>query len=138
MLVLMELLACVGELSPIDTDNDGYNIAPGDCLEGDGSVFPGAVEVWYDGIDQDCDGNDADQDGDGFFPDAYDRISTSLAAFPDGGSLDDLEDAGVGWLVVDRRSVSDADLDRVEADPDWAIAFEGEDHTVLQRVTDAP
>ena len=29
-------------------------------------VFPGAEEVWYDGLDQDCDGvDDFDQDGDG-------------------------------------------------------------------------
>ena len=29
-------------------------------------MTPGADEVWYDGIDQDCDGNDDDQDEDGF------------------------------------------------------------------------
>lgn len=99
------------------------------------SDFLPTVEAMLAGLDH---GHPLVNGYSGFFPDAYDRISTSLAAFPDGGSLDDLEDAGVGWLVVDRRFVSDADLDRVEADPDWAIAFEGEDHTVLQRVTDAP
>ena len=36
-----------------------------DCVPDDGAVYPGADEVWYDGIDQDCDGNDADQDLDG-------------------------------------------------------------------------
>ncbi len=38
-----------------------------DCDPTDGAVFPGALEVPYDGIDQDCDGFDlTDQDGDGF------------------------------------------------------------------------
>ncbi|MCK6525099.1 putative metal-binding motif-containing protein [Myxococcota bacterium] len=71
MLVLIVLLACRGALEPIDSDLDGFTIATGDCLEGDAAVFPGAAELWYDGVDQDCDGNDADQDGDGFVPDAY-------------------------------------------------------------------
>ncbi|MCK6518304.1 hypothetical protein L6R46_25005 [Myxococcota bacterium] len=29
------------------------------------NIFPGAEEIWYDGVDQSCDGNDNDQDGDG-------------------------------------------------------------------------
>ncbi|MBK9647520.1 MAG: hypothetical protein IPO67_20565 [Deltaproteobacteria bacterium] len=77
MLVLMALVACIGQLSPVDTDEDGFTIATGDCLEGDAAVYPGAEERWYDGLDQDCDGNDADQDGDGFIPEAY------AAQFPD-------------------------------------------------------
>ena len=35
-------------------------------------VFPGADEQYYDGIDQDCGGdNDFDQDGDGFIPELF-------------------------------------------------------------------
>ncbi len=48
-----------------DLDGDGYLI-PEDCDDSDASVYPGAQEVPYDGIDQDCDGQDlvdVDQDG---------------------------------------------------------------------------
>ena len=66
-----------------DSDSDGYGDADveetacyeptgyvsdaTDCDDGDASVYPGAAEVAYDGIDQDCDGSDlCDVDDDGF------------------------------------------------------------------------
>ncbi len=53
-----------------DADVDGFrNPAEGgnDCDDHDASVYPGATEVPYDGIDQDCSGADLDDvDGDGF------------------------------------------------------------------------
>jgi hypothetical protein len=49
-----------------DQDGDGYDVSDGDCDDGDASVHPGASEIPYDGIDQDCDGADLlDVDGDG-------------------------------------------------------------------------
>jgi hypothetical protein len=49
-----------------DLDGDGYPEEDGDCDDGDATVHPGADEVWYDGIDENCDGlDDFDQDGDG-------------------------------------------------------------------------
>ena len=44
----------------------GYVADDGDCDDGDASVNPAAQEIWYDGVDQDCDGNDMDQDEDDF------------------------------------------------------------------------
>ncbi len=43
-----------------------YVADSGDCDDDDATVHPGAVEIWYDGVDQDCAGDDdfdADADG---------------------------------------------------------------------------
>ncbi|MCP4744113.1 MAG: hypothetical protein GY871_18090 [Actinomycetales bacterium] len=84
MLLVLLGLACSGRGSDsggcgffADVDADGYG-APGlfdcsdgvadatDCDDRDASVHPGAEEVPYDGVDQDCNGADLDDvDGDG-------------------------------------------------------------------------
>jgi hypothetical protein len=49
-----------------DGDGDG-SLADQDCDDTRPDVFPGAPEIWYDGVDQDCaGGDDDDQDGDGY------------------------------------------------------------------------
>ncbi|MFH1463329.1 MAG: MopE-related protein [Pseudomonadota bacterium] len=55
-----------------DADGDAHFDADAcdygdDCDDGDAATYPGATEVPYDGLDQDCDGADVtDADGDGF------------------------------------------------------------------------
>ncbi len=71
-----------------DVDGDGYGVRDarveacwevegiseryGDCAPEDPASYPGAEEVWYDGVDQDCDeASDYDQDQDGYDAEAW-------------------------------------------------------------------
>lgn len=76
-----------------DIDGDGWTVEDGDCWEDSvqptqvagalahtltsADIYPGAPDVWYDGIDSNCDKvDDFDQDGDGFVSDEYEGIET--------------------------------------------------------------
>ena len=76
------LVSCSSQWSLVDQDGDGISPAEGDCWDSTDSpagtsltgadIHPGAAETWYDGVDQDCGGdNDYDADGDGYVPTAY-------------------------------------------------------------------
>ncbi len=53
-----------------DADGDGYDTVDAggeDCDDSDATVNPDADEIWYDEVDENCDGsNDFDRDGDGY------------------------------------------------------------------------
>jgi len=64
---------CKGQLlSTIDADGDSY-FADTDCDDNNPAINPGAVDIPDNGIDEDCDGQDAtsivDADGDGYTSD---------------------------------------------------------------------
>ena len=46
-------------LQEIDVDLDGQLASEGDCNDQDANIYSGAVDIALDGIDQDCDGEDA-------------------------------------------------------------------------------
>ena len=74
-MLLLSLLACIDARSLYeqrlaeltDDDGDGFNDDEDDCDDTDDAIHPGADEVPYDGIDNDCsEGDDDDLDGDGY------------------------------------------------------------------------
>ncbi len=73
----------------LDEDGDGYgSVLSGgeDCDDTVATTNPGSTEVWYDGIDADCDGaNDYDQDGDGVLlgVDCDDTVATTYPGADD-------------------------------------------------------
>jgi hypothetical protein len=80
-----------------DADGDGsldVRLGGDDCDDSDGEVYVGALEVWYDGIDSDCDGSsDFDKDGVGFDRepqglDCDDDDDERFPGQPDGTSAD--------------------------------------------------
>ena len=76
--------------SGVDNDGDGYSLSQGDCDDYDPSVYPGAIEICGDGIDQDCDGSDEvcpeeediDLDGDGYTENQGDCDDYDPSIFP--------------------------------------------------------
>ncbi len=93
--------------SDFDQDDDGHDtdawadregVVGLDCDDAEAGVNPDASEAWYDGTDDDCDGNDGDRDGDGYWIADYEALVTASGGtplpVPDGwdGDCDDDDD----------------------------------------------
>jgi hypothetical protein len=83
--------------APLDADQDGFPAAEGDCDDHNNTVFPGARERSFDGVDADCDGEDQPSLGD----DRYDEALPTLDDDGDGAvSLAEFEAACAGSAMV--------------------------------------
>jgi hypothetical protein len=90
------------------TQPTGFVASDGDCDDFDGSINPGAGEVYGDGIDQDCDGSDATCSGtvgvDSVSPGSL--IITEFQANPAVVS-----DSNGEWFEVYNLNICDIDVD---------------------------
>jgi large repetitive protein len=122
-----------------DQDGDGYGAGPvlttacagpagsvednTDCDDSADSAFPGAEEIWYDDIDQDClGGSDHDQDGDGYnaMPGGPDCDDTSIEISPDAEEICD------GNIDNDCNGVGDNDDPGVNTDNQWTYYLDSD------------
>jgi hypothetical protein len=70
-----------------DVDKDGFTIEEGDCNDENSNVYPGAIEICGDGVDQDCNGsdldcNDVDNDHDSFTENQGDCDDDNKTVYP--------------------------------------------------------
>ena len=109
-----------------DADGDGYSVEAGDCDDADVTRNPGVDEIWYDGIDQNCDDqDDYDQDSDGF-PETKDCDDADPTINPDAEEIwydgvdqncdeqDDYDQDGDGQLA-ESAGGEDCDDENAEA-----------------------
>ncbi|MFT6726667.1 MAG: hypothetical protein ACJAV7_001116 [Flavobacteriales bacterium] len=120
-----------------DEDEDGFTTEEGDCDDSDADINPDAVEIPYDGIDQDCSGADlVDVDGDGYSPEQGDcddnefDINPGATEIPYDGIDQDCVDGDLDDVDGDGFSPDDGDCDDNNGDinPDGEeIPYDGID-----------
>jgi hypothetical protein len=100
-----------------DADLDGFTTIDAggtDCDDSNPDINPGADEIWYDGVDQDCDGaSDYDQDRDGFDSKVFWASPTddNPATGQKGGDCQDVDDSMNPGQVEVWYDGKDADCD---------------------------
>ena len=95
----------------------------GDCDDSVASVNPGATDTWYDGLDQDCAGeDDYDADADGYVPDAYDGLSTTHVAGSGSLPAGDCDDTDSGI----HPAATDSWYDGIDQDCDGADDYDAD------------
>jgi hypothetical protein len=103
----------------------GYVLDGSDCDDGDASVHPDAPEIWYDGVDGNCDGaNDDDRDHDGF-----------LLVSAGGDDCDDRDPMIHPYAYEDATdgidNDCDDDVDASDSDPRTTLTLADDDFTSI-------
>ena len=90
-------------LFDVDNDGDGWTDVEGDCDDANALVFPGAFDIAFDGVDQDCDGEDAMPGCDDPLADNYDasaNVTNGSCTYQAVFKVDLSQEEGGDWNVL--------------------------------------
>ncbi len=100
----------------------GYGTDTSDCDDNDPDIFPGATEIYYDGVDQDCDeASDYDADLDG-----YDTLDSGGEDCDDDDELVNPDAAEIWYDGIDQDCDEASDYD-MDGDGFDSETYDGED-----------
>jgi hypothetical protein len=113
----------------------GWGLVGQDCYPTDPAANPAGTEVWYDGIDQDCDGwSDYDADGDGYDLDSYGgadcddadpSVNPDATEFCGDGIDNDCDGSTMGVCALNGESrLADADVSLLGEHPTYQFVGE--------------
>ena len=118
-----------------DADKDGFYYDE-DCNDNNASIYPGAEEIPYNGIDEDCDGYDlVDVDGDGYCKQGYTIKDKAFQCPKETGNIgtdcdDDDETINPGINDIYKNCKNDApiieDMDKIIVDEGEEVIIEVE------------
>jgi subtilisin family serine protease len=102
----------------IDSDGDGYMVCQDDCNDQEAGINPGAEEIPFDHVDQDCDGADSlDGDGDGYDGDGGEDCDDQDPEVNPGAEEDCRDGKDTNCDGID--DVDDPDCEGKMGDDDW-------------------
>jgi hypothetical protein len=111
----------------IDNDNDGYTENDGDCDDFNNTIYPGAEEIPDNGIDEDCNGQDAREEApentDLAGLSEGDLIITEIMNNPKGSDANPIDDSQGEWFEIYNLTSDSLNLKGLEVGGESGVEF---------------
>ena len=111
----------------IDNDSDGYTENDGDCDDFNNTIYPGAEEIPDNGIDEDCNGQDAREEA----PESNDLaglsegdlVITEIMNNPKGSESNPIDDSQGEWFEIYNKTSDSLNLKGLEVGGENGVEF---------------